>query len=667
MENLNGFKHLTHFFGVCCRKIIPLIYDDSLSYYEMLCRLTRKINDVIDTINGLIDADIEGYLKNLIDEYATAEVTSLINEIGETMLNEIAERVIAEQLDGWIDRLENVEQIVPAVETSGEKRITANREHYIWCGNPSIASDYQTPGGHVLNKADLVLVDNDYYFYFINYNGETEKLFRIVKVARGDYSEIFSPFYSKETYGSGHGTIYNEYLVTVSAGNTLAFFNKQTSETNPAPGIAFTVAPDAANPIIGRIAYDAVTGKLYACGRMQDDTNYDVYEVTLHMEGAINTWYYTTTMLFTYSPSTIMSIPQNMCAYDGMLYVGASNPNIIICVDLTLEKVVNIVYFNNRLDDIIPFAELQGISTDGTKLFVSSYNSKCVSGIRYLNAVGSCKLDGTVYPNITNIFRNVDDTNRYMPTLYVDRYPSQTSTSSAHHYVYDRYKNACGWYGTYDYLPFYNLWEAVECAVGLLGKTGMKSAIALTRSVADPSNDGALQWGETSIPTFAVETITGYHPDREEENVAVHFLDFYGGGHTNVYRVIFTGNRGTVGFSHYAFVHVDGSKVILSACALGYVPNNPIKDNTDISSFIRVDGGGEFYSGTFADPLTFGLGGGDWLGTTMTQHAPNANLVYVNAGIANYRVAGNADYYNLEKDGGTRLALVNFTEIWTPT
>lgn len=39
-----------------CNKILPLVYDDSLSYYEVLCKTSAKLNEVITTTNGLLDA-----------------------------------------------------------------------------------------------------------------------------------------------------------------------------------------------------------------------------------------------------------------------------------------------------------------------------------------------------------------------------------------------------------------------------------------------------------------------------------------------------------------------------------------------------------------------------------------------------------------------------------
>lgn len=39
-----------------CNKILPLVYDDSLSYYEVLCKTSAKLNEVINSTNGLVDA-----------------------------------------------------------------------------------------------------------------------------------------------------------------------------------------------------------------------------------------------------------------------------------------------------------------------------------------------------------------------------------------------------------------------------------------------------------------------------------------------------------------------------------------------------------------------------------------------------------------------------------
>lgn len=35
-----------------CNPVLPVVYDDTLSYYELLCKLTHKLNEVIAIINA---------------------------------------------------------------------------------------------------------------------------------------------------------------------------------------------------------------------------------------------------------------------------------------------------------------------------------------------------------------------------------------------------------------------------------------------------------------------------------------------------------------------------------------------------------------------------------------------------------------------------------------
>lgn len=47
----NNFNKTELFENCYCQKVLPLAYDNSLSYYEVLCKLTGKINELIDIIN----------------------------------------------------------------------------------------------------------------------------------------------------------------------------------------------------------------------------------------------------------------------------------------------------------------------------------------------------------------------------------------------------------------------------------------------------------------------------------------------------------------------------------------------------------------------------------------------------------------------------------------
>lgn len=44
------------------QKVLPLVYDESLSYYEQLCKLTSSMNQIIDILNNTIDDTIAQFI-----------------------------------------------------------------------------------------------------------------------------------------------------------------------------------------------------------------------------------------------------------------------------------------------------------------------------------------------------------------------------------------------------------------------------------------------------------------------------------------------------------------------------------------------------------------------------------------------------------------------------
>lgn len=42
-------------FKFWCQKVLPLVYDESLSYYEVLCKCVNYINNLIDSDKEIID------------------------------------------------------------------------------------------------------------------------------------------------------------------------------------------------------------------------------------------------------------------------------------------------------------------------------------------------------------------------------------------------------------------------------------------------------------------------------------------------------------------------------------------------------------------------------------------------------------------------------------
>lgn len=53
-------------FRFWCQKVLPLVYDDSLSYYELLCKVVGKLNELAENQNNLSD-EIKAVAKDLND------------------------------------------------------------------------------------------------------------------------------------------------------------------------------------------------------------------------------------------------------------------------------------------------------------------------------------------------------------------------------------------------------------------------------------------------------------------------------------------------------------------------------------------------------------------------------------------------------------------------
>ena len=68
-----------------CFKVLPLVYDNSLSYYEVLCKVVDKLNEMVDNLNGLNDelASLRAAIAQIqqwIDSFDTNVISQWINE-----------------------------------------------------------------------------------------------------------------------------------------------------------------------------------------------------------------------------------------------------------------------------------------------------------------------------------------------------------------------------------------------------------------------------------------------------------------------------------------------------------------------------------------------------------------------------------------------------------
>lgn len=81
-----------------CRKVLPLVYDDSLSYYEVLCKVAAKLNEVIENENTQNETITEG----------ATQLSNLANALADEI-----ERAVAKEGD--------LQSALTALESAAEK------------------------------------------------------------------------------------------------------------------------------------------------------------------------------------------------------------------------------------------------------------------------------------------------------------------------------------------------------------------------------------------------------------------------------------------------------------------------------------------------------------------------------------------------------------------
>lgn len=66
----------------CGAKILPLTYDDSLSYYEQVCKLTTKMNEIINVINTNVNEVLKEYIDS---QFNNLIINAIYDESKETI------------------------------------------------------------------------------------------------------------------------------------------------------------------------------------------------------------------------------------------------------------------------------------------------------------------------------------------------------------------------------------------------------------------------------------------------------------------------------------------------------------------------------------------------------------------------------------------------------
>lgn len=132
MPTLNSGKP----FKFWCQKVLPLVYDDSLSYYELLSRVIAYLNNTMENVSELGEAyqQLEDFLNHYLDSHNIEEVVNerLDEMVEDGTLDDIVSKVLTDKFNAYTTatnaRISAVETTVSSHSnsiTNQSSRITA--------------------------------------------------------------------------------------------------------------------------------------------------------------------------------------------------------------------------------------------------------------------------------------------------------------------------------------------------------------------------------------------------------------------------------------------------------------------------------------------------------------------------------------------------------------
>lgn len=93
------FNHIRPF-RFWCQKVLPLVYDDSLSYYELLNKVVKYLNDVIEDVNALGTAfqALEDSLNHYVEDVVEERLDQMVED---GTLDDIISEVLDDKFDAY--------------------------------------------------------------------------------------------------------------------------------------------------------------------------------------------------------------------------------------------------------------------------------------------------------------------------------------------------------------------------------------------------------------------------------------------------------------------------------------------------------------------------------------------------------------------------------------
>lgn len=343
-------------FRFWCQKVLPAVYDDSLSYYELLCKVIDYLNTVIETTNTQTDAIIE--LQEKLEEFMNMDFSEYFEEKVDEWFQEHENQI-------WVELQEVEEQV-----ELNTKELTKLEARSITSPNFAIQSriaiESSTLNGRALQSGCVFSINNRVYCaeWFATDDDETNDILYIVDLNANQIVGNVSM-----QIGHGQNPTFNPNTNELAVcGNDQIFYIDVSAPTTP------FVSRSVATPDIGEygkpayIAWDDKTYQyFYVLKNNLDNTGMVLLKTPVDFSRIIETIDLNITDYGNY-------IWQSIDVKNGILYFANSAPECVIMCDVNTGERLNVI----KIPDFINFLNVGEVEWAGVidnTLYIAQANN----------------------------------------------------------------------------------------------------------------------------------------------------------------------------------------------------------------------------------------------------------------------------------------------------
>jgi hypothetical protein len=276
--NMETYRN-PHYFRFWCQKVLPLVYDDSLSYYELLCKVVNYLNDVIadsdamkENIGNLLTAynELQEYVNTYFDSLdVQEEINNKLDQMAESgELSQLLYNVIGDsafpRFVSSVDEMTN-QNIIYVLASSGDIYYYNGTEFInsgikYGTGNGAVSCYNRLVSPQALSDIPFSTFDDAEKNRIYAYVGNSEEYFGGVPDIR--YNGILIDFGYSQTSNTGRLQVFRNRFQSWFRINWNNTWSSWVSES-PSSEIYITADNAATYPDI----HDLLTNNCYAIGK----------------------------------------------------------------------------------------------------------------------------------------------------------------------------------------------------------------------------------------------------------------------------------------------------------------------------------------------------------------------------------------------------------------